>query len=43
MDCLGKIYAKEGITGLYRGFAISVVGIFIYRACYFGMFDSGRV
>jgi solute carrier family 25 (mitochondrial adenine nucleotide translocator), member 4/5/6/31 len=43
MDCLGKIYAKEGIVGLYRGFAISVVGIFIYRACYFGMFDSGRV
>merc|ERR1712192_329783 len=26
--------------GLYRGFTISAVGIFIYRGMYFGMFDT---
>ena len=30
----------DGIQGLYRGFAISCVGIFIYRGMYFGMYDS---
>jgi len=28
--------------GLYRGFAISVAGIFVYRAFYFGGYDAGR-
>ncbi|CAF5099316.1 unnamed protein product, partial [Rotaria sp. Silwood1] len=26
--------------GLYRGFAISVAGIFVYRAFYFGGYDA---
>ena len=42
IDCIGKIFKKEGLTGLYRGFGISVVGIIIYRACYFGGFDTGK-
>ena len=29
-------------TGLYRGFAISVAGIFVYRAFYFGGYDAGK-
>jgi len=28
--------------GLYRGFGISVVGIIMYRAAYFGLFDTGK-
>eukprot|EP00178_Gracilaria_changii_P004265 TRINITY_DN16703_c0_g1_i1.p1 TRINITY_DN16703_c0_g1~~TRINITY_DN16703_c0_g1_i1.p1 ORF type:complete len:100 (-),score=4.10 TRINITY_DN16703_c0_g1_i1:191-490(-) len=40
LDCLGKIYKAEGIAGLYRGFGISVVGVFAYRAMYFGIYDS---
>ena len=28
--------------GLYRGFAISVAGIFVYRAFYFGGYDAGK-
>jgi solute carrier family 25 (mitochondrial adenine nucleotide translocator), member 4/5/6/31 len=35
-DCVRKIFAKDGIQGLYQGFSISVVGIFTYRAFYFG-------
>merc|ERR1711874_217993 len=31
---------SDGIQGLYRGFTISAVGIFIYRGMYFGMFDT---
>ena len=33
---------KDGIYGLYRGFGISVIGIIVYRASYFGMFDTGK-
>jgi solute carrier family 25 (adenine nucleotide translocator) protein 4/5/6/31 len=43
VDCLKKILVKDGPVGLYRGFGISVVGIIIYRASYFGMFDTGKV
>ena len=31
---------SDGISGLYRGFGISCVGIFIYRGLYFGLYDS---
>lgn len=41
-DCLKKIYKSDGLIGLYRGFGISVVGIIIYRASYFGTFDTGK-
>lgn len=35
-DCCAKIFKKDGIRGLYQGFAVSVLGIFTYRAFYFG-------
>jgi solute carrier family 25 (adenine nucleotide translocator) protein 4/5/6/31 len=41
-DCLAKIGRSDGVEGLYRGFSISIVGIVIYRALYFGMFDTGK-
>jgi solute carrier family 25 (adenine nucleotide translocator) protein 4/5/6/31 len=41
-DCLAKIYKSDGLKGLYQGFVISVVGIFVYRACYFGGYDTLR-
>merc|ERR1711972_581347 len=31
---------SAGIQGLYRGFTISAVGIFIYRGMYFGLYDT---
>jgi solute carrier family 25 (adenine nucleotide translocator) protein 4/5/6/31 len=43
VDCLKKIFVKDGPQGLYRGFGISVVGIIAYRAAYFGMFDTGKM
>jgi len=35
-DCCKKIFLKDGIPGLYQGFTVSVLGIFTYRAFYFG-------
>merc|ERR1712053_20981 len=40
IDCYKKTIASDGIQGLYRGFVISCVGIFIYRGMYFGLYDS---
>ncbi|UJR18651.1 hypothetical protein I4U23_005559 [Adineta vaga] len=41
-DCLAKTWKADGISGVYRGFSISVVGIFVYRAFYFGGYDAGK-
>merc|ERR1712241_1215905 len=40
IDVYVKTLKTDGIQGLYRGFTISAVGIFIYRGMYFGMFDT---
>lgn len=42
IDVYRKTLAADGIAGLYRGFAISCVGIIVYRGCYFGFFDSTK-
>jgi len=39
-DVYAKTIKSDGIQGLYRGFVISCVGIFIYRGLYFGLYDS---
>jgi len=41
-DCLVKVFKSDGIVGLYRGFNVSVQGIIIYRAAYFGFFDTAK-
>jgi len=40
VDVYVKTIKTDGIAGLYRGFVISAVGIFIYRGMYFGLYDS---
>jgi len=40
VDVYTKTLKSDGIQGLYRGFVISAVGIFIYRGMYFGLYDS---
>ncbi|CAO4367449.1 unnamed protein product [Caenorhabditis nigoni] len=42
LDCLVKTAKSDGTIGLYRGFVVSVQGIIIYRAAYFGMFDTTK-
>ncbi|XP_014467857.1 PREDICTED: ADP,ATP carrier protein-like [Dinoponera quadriceps] len=39
-DCIMKIVKSDGFFGLYRGFIVSVQGIIIYRATYFGCYDT---
>ncbi|KAI5847702.1 mitochondrial carrier domain-containing protein [Morchella snyderi] len=40
IDVYKKTLASDGISGLYRGFGPSVLGIVVYRGLYFGMYDS---
>merc|ERR1712142_527293 len=40
IDVYSKTLKSDGIQGLYRGFVISCVGIFVYRGMYFGLYDS---
>jgi len=42
INCLGKIFKSDGLLGLYRGFSVSVQGIIIYRAAYFGFYDTTK-
>ncbi|KAK7067089.1 hypothetical protein SK128_019426 [Halocaridina rubra] len=41
-DCLVKIAKSDGLIGLYRGFGVSVQGIIIYRAAFFGLYDTAK-
>jgi solute carrier family 25 (adenine nucleotide translocator) protein 4/5/6/31 len=41
-DCLVKIFKADGLGGLYRGFFVSVQGIIIYRAAFFGLYDTAK-
>ncbi|KFP27774.1 ADP/ATP translocase 2, partial [Colius striatus] len=41
-DCLVKIFRSDGLRGLYQGFSVSVQGIIIYRAAYFGIYDTAK-
>ncbi|XP_003942672.1 ADP/ATP translocase 3 [Saimiri boliviensis] len=41
-DCLVKITKSDGMCGLYQGFSVSVQGIIIYRAAYFGVYDAAK-
>lgn len=40
IDVYKKTLATDGISGLYRGFGPSVLGIVVYRGLYFGLYDS---
>ncbi|KAJ3648201.1 hypothetical protein Zmor_020022 [Zophobas morio] len=42
VDCIAKTFQSDGPMGLYRGFVVSVQGIIIYRASYFGLFDTAK-
>jgi len=41
-QCIKSIYQRDGLSGLYRGFTISVMGIIVYRAAFFGGFDTAK-
>ncbi|KAK3580941.1 hypothetical protein CHS0354_006966 [Potamilus streckersoni] len=40
IDVYRKTLASDGIVGLYRGYTITCMKIFVYRGLYFGMFDT---
>mmetsp|Transcript_19639 Transcript_19639/g.55231 ORF Transcript_19639/g.55231 Transcript_19639/m.55231 type:complete len:314 (+) Transcript_19639:84-1025(+) len=40
MDCLSKTVKQQGLTGLYRGTAVSIAGAFVYRAGQLGLYGT---
>ncbi|KAE9550244.1 hypothetical protein FO519_006542 [Halicephalobus sp. NKZ332] len=42
-ECMQKIYSREGIQGLYRGFFVSLQFVVVSRAIFFGLFDTLRL
>ncbi|MGH0132197.1 UNVERIFIED_CONTAM: hypothetical protein FKN15_066436, partial [Acipenser sinensis] len=42
LDCIIKIAKSDGPMGLYQGFGVSVQGIIVYRASYFGCYDTAK-
>ncbi|KRX06805.1 Mitochondrial carrier domain [Pseudocohnilembus persalinus] len=41
-DCLRKNYQEGGVRALYQGFTLACFGLFLYRGCYFGIYDAGK-
>ena len=41
-DCVVKIFKSDGLRGLYQGFFVSLQGIIVYRAAFFGGFDTAK-
>ena len=41
-DCLTKVVATDGLAGLYRGFLVSLAGVVVYRAAFFGGYDTAK-
>lgn len=42
MDCVLKVFKKDGFKGIYQGFAVSIQGIIVYRASFFGLYDTAK-
>jgi len=40
VDVYRKTLKSDGLAGLYRGFAVSCIGIVVYRGLYFGLYDT---
>jgi solute carrier family 25 (adenine nucleotide translocator) protein 4/5/6/31 len=40
LDVYKRTLMTDGISGLYRGFSVSIVGITLYRGLYFGIYDT---
>ena len=40
VDAMTTIANQDGYKGLYRGMGISILTVVVYRAAYFGMFDT---
>jgi solute carrier family 25 (mitochondrial adenine nucleotide translocator), member 4/5/6/31 len=41
-DCIKKVFRSDGIRGLYSGFVVAFLSIFVYRGLYFGVYDFGK-
>ncbi|CAH0564381.1 unnamed protein product [Brassicogethes aeneus] len=38
-NCVGKVYRKEGYKGYFKGWHVEILGIFLYRGLYFGLYE----
>ncbi|XP_071964523.1 ADP/ATP translocase 1-like [Antedon mediterranea] len=40
LDCAKRIFYSDGVIGFYRGFSVAIYGFVLYRAAYFGIYDT---
>ena len=40
LDVYKRTLTTDGVSGLYRGFSVSIVGITLYRGLHFGIYDT---
>lgn len=41
-NCIMTIFKTDGLKGLYTGFGVSMQGIIVYRAAFFGGYDTAK-
>lgn len=41
-DCLRRIYAENGVQGLYAGYAVSLSGVVVFKALFLGGYDIAK-
>uniref|UniRef100_H2XVV3 ADP/ATP translocase n=1 Tax=Ciona intestinalis TaxID=7719 RepID=H2XVV3_CIOIN len=42
IHCMKSVAARDGIVGLYKGLSLSIPTVIVYRATYFGAFDTAK-
>eukprot|EP00605_Chrysophyceae_sp_TOSAG23-4_P000814 GSChrysophyteH1.ASY1.ANO1.904.1 assembled CDS len=40
VDCLQKIYAENGLKGIYTGIGVSITGVVVFRGLFLGGYDT---
>lgn len=43
VDCLVKIYRQNGLTGVYKGFVVSLLGVVLFRSLFMGGYDNAKL
>ena len=40
--CFEVMVKSDGVLGLYKGFGVTLVSVFVYRAAFFGFYDTAK-
>lgn len=42
VSCLVHVFKNDGVSGIYRGFAIALVGVVVFKALFLGGYDIAK-